>query len=467
MNRTKRTPSDAPLTWLAGCVLLGVACAPPAPASAPGRVEPTPAEPLAAVVPFGAGDRAAEGCLAEPSDCRLGARSCAERCRDHERDACHRFAEGADDDCKRVLWALACAENHAASCADLGRALLELDPPRAHELLATACHGGHARACTVLGLELAALDRRSEAVRLLERGCAQGEGEGCTEAGRHHNHGAGVDRDQARGAELLERGCGLGYAPGCLDLAGAHLRGEGVPHDADRALELVEAVCDLPETDTGGAGCYLLGQLLQQGHTAPPMGDARRAFERACDKGSFDGCMMTAFLLFDDGRYEESAELAERLVDEEPDHYRVRETRALSRLMLGRFADAAADFEVLGEMRPDWPYAPLLLWVTRTRAGLEAADDLEIARARMAPGWPAPVADFLLGRLSEEALFRAAIHPVDRTQREQQCEAFYYAAQRHQAAGRKAVARRLFERTVATGVVDFIEYVGARAELAR
>src|SRR5690606_29681496 len=141
----------------------------------------------------------------------------------------------------------------------------------------------------------------------------------------------------------------------------------------------------------------LLGSILHRNQTAAPTGAARVAFERACDKGSFDGCTMKAFLLFDDGRHEEAAQLCDRLVEEQPDHHQVRETRALARLMLGRFAESALDFEVIAEMRPDWPYAPLLLWVTRTRAGLEAAADLELARTGMGPGWPAPIADFLLG----------------------------------------------------------------------
>src|SRR5690606_38019961 len=119
----------------------------------------------------------------------------------------------------------------------------------------------------------------------------------CTEAARHFNHGVGVDRDVDRGAALLERGCGLGYAPGCLELAEAYLRGQGVPRDEGRAIALLEGICALPEAETGGAGCFLLATLRHRGQSGAPVGDARAAFERACARGSFDGCAIEAHLL--------------------------------------------------------------------------------------------------------------------------------------------------------------------------
>src|SRR5690606_12382147 len=115
--------------------------------------------------------------------CTVGSASCAQRCREHELDACHRLATELDDTCRDHLHELACRERHGPSCGDLAGALRDIDPGRARELFEMACQQGHAESCTALGLWLAELgDDRAEAVTFLEDGCQRGDGEGCTEA---------------------------------------------------------------------------------------------------------------------------------------------------------------------------------------------------------------------------------------------------------------------------------------------
>jgi len=404
--------------------------------------------------------------------------ACAARCRKGDLFACQQLAEALGDDeptCADRLLTLACERGQPSSCVTLG--LWRLDPERPEHdpgagtaLLRRACDAGHARGCGVLGRALAAAagdGDASEALALLERACALGDSAGCADAAHHLKHGDGVPSDMKRAAELARKACGLGEPRGCIELASSLFMGQGVARDVAQARSVAEQVCALDDDDTGGEGCFLAATLASPGGTSSsPRAEA--FFARACTKGHFDGCNMTASLHDKKGRYAQAVQVAANLIGDQPRHWRLRESRGLSLFDLGRHAEAAADLAVLVELRAEWSYGHLWLYVSRARAGQDGGPQLRSwLKARDATKWPTPVARMLLGEMGGTTLLRAARDADARKQLEHECEAYYYLAQRELIAGRTAQARRWLNKTVATNITDFIEYSGAVAELSR
>lgn len=81
--------------------------------------------------------------------------------------------------------------------------------------------------------------------------------------------------------------------------------------------------------------------------------------------------------------------------------------------------------------------------------------------------WPGPVVRFLLGEIPEAQVLSEAWHEEPRLAKQRQCEAYFYLGQQALIRGEAERARDLFEKSVAEGVPDFLEYRGARVELLR
>ena len=62
-------------------------------------------------------------------------------------------------------------------------------------------------------------------------------------------------------------------------------------------------------------------------------------------------------------------------------------------------------------------------------------------------------------------VFTRGFHQVK--DKEQHCEAYFYLGEQALRQGKTDEAKSFFTQTVETGVVDFIEYTGARVELNR
>lgn len=92
---------------------------------------------------------------------------------------------------------------------------------------------------------------------------------------------------------------------------------------------------------------------------------------------------------------------------------------------------------------------------------------LEERQVAEAGDWPSKIAEFLLGKLDEAALLRAAEHKNPETNGWQQCEAWYFAGIARLTAGQPAEAADCFRKSTATGLKSFSEYRLARGELAR
>lgn len=144
--------------------------------------------------------------------------------------------------------------------------------------------------------------------------------------------------------------------------------------------------------------------------------------------------------------------------------------RGNARFFLERYEQAAADYERSLKTDPGNIYAALWFYLARQRAGRDG----RAALADYASGldlfyWPGPVVSLYLGEASPEDVVLSAEDPFldEKSQREQLCEAYFYVGQYHLLGGRAQAARDMFNKAIATGATDFVEYEAAQAELAR
>ena len=154
----------------------------------------------------------------------------------------------------------------------------------------------------------------------------------------------------------------------------------------------------------------------------------------------------------------------------DPDLAKAYNNRANAKYFLGRFSAALTDYEAALEIDPFDIYS--MLW---RYLAAEADGDGEAGRAALlsriydveAERWPAVVARHFLGRATVEEVLAEVDAPAADERAERQCEAYFYLGAARLIAGDRQGAKRLFEDTVATGVVRFVEYVGATVELRR
>ncbi len=143
--------------------------------------------------------------------------------------------------------------------------------------------------------------------------------------------------------------------------------------------------------------------------------------------------------------------------------------RGKARALTGNAAGALADIrEALGSNRD---YAHLLVWGEQVRTGDRGGADNALAdylsRRRKAgqADWVASVGKFLLGQMSENDLFHAAVSPNGGRQLRQQCEATYYCGMKRLLAGEREQAVHYFRICLATNLIRCPEYRLAAAEL--
>jgi len=138
------------------------------------------------------------------------------------------------------------------------------------------------------------------------------------------------------------------------------------------------------------------------------------------------------------------------------------------------FADALADFRKscgLGSEFQDYSY--YRIWLIRTRSGEKEAATEELVsylknrKAQNPPDWPLQVGRFLAGQITEANFLKAATDANTKTDREQHCEAYFYAGSKRLIGNDPAGATDLFKKCLSTGVTTFEEYQSAKAELQR
>jgi lipoprotein NlpI len=148
-------------------------------------------------------------------------------------------------------------------------------------------------------------------------------------------------------------------------------------------------------------------------------------------------------------------------------------SRAWAHFYLNQFDAAQADFATALKLRPDDPYAILWLYLSRSRAGQDARSELEknATQLKLAT-WPGPLISLYLGKAAPEAILSAASDSDPKTDRAQQCRAYFYLGERALIEGKRIEAKRLFQLAIHTGITTtyeaaFYEYIGAQAELKR
>ena len=136
--------------------------------------------------------------------------------------------------------------------------------------------------------------------------------------------------------------------------------------------------------------------------------------------------------------------------------------------------DALADYRKRCELDPsNQAYPRFYVWLTRARLNERDAATKELARyfaerkTEQPEDWPSKIARLLTGDLSEDDFLKAAASKDPKIDREQKCEAYFYAGSRRLLEGDKIGAKVLFQKCIDTGVMNFTEYTSAAAELKR
>ncbi len=140
----------------------------------------------------------------------------------------------------------------------------------------------------------------------------------------------------------------------------------------------------------------------------------------------------------------------------------------------GKYLAAAESFQTY--YKEDNPYGPyyiyehLLYFISLYRAGeiSKAQSHIsEFSNSLKDDTWAAPVAHFYAGKITEDAVLKAAENEDGKKDIEQKCEAYYYIGMMYTLKDNLSKAKDYFEKCVATDVKYFGEYNYAKAELER
>jgi len=113
-------------------------------------------------------------------------------------------------------------------------------------------------------------------------------------------------------------------------------------------------------------------------------------------------------------------------------------------------------------------YSHLWLYLSRTRAGREAKARLaEDTRGEDLSPWPGPLVGYFLGQTDENRVLTAIASGPAQTRDERRSTGYFFLGIQALINGDQNRARRYFEKTLATGAVQFRQYDAAKRELDR
>jgi len=168
------------------------------------------------------------------------------------------------------------------------------------------------------------------------------------------------------------------------------------------------------------------------------------------------------------GQYQRGLQDFDEALRRQPGDAEAHGARGDAYFYLGQFDKVEADLVIAGDHDQKMAYYPLWLYLAQAHQGKDAKAELDRRAVRLdLKAWPGPVVDFYRGRIGADDVLAAARTGDARTQRDQQCEAGFYLGEHTLLAGDKDEARRLLQGALETCDRRFIEYAGARAELAR
>ncbi|MGB8353532.1 MAG: tetratricopeptide repeat protein [Chthoniobacteraceae bacterium] len=147
--------------------------------------------------------------------------------------------------------------------------------------------------------------------------------------------------------------------------------------------------------------------------------------------------------------------------------------RGNAKALMRRWEDALGDYQHSSELPGAYQaYSHLYIWLIRARMNQTETANRELTafldkRWDSEPGdWFSKVAGHLTGSVAEADLFAAANSPDAKKDRGQHCQAWFYAGMKKLLSGDKRTAAGYFQKCMATGQKDFIEYQMAQSELS-
>lgn len=158
-----------------------------------------------------------------------------------------------------------------------------------------------------------------------------------------------------------------------------------------------------------------------------------------------------------------------RAIDAKPGHAFALFSRGFLNLYGGSSNDAVVDFvRTLGVAQDESLrlYSHLWLYLSRSRAGQNAQARLkDDASTENLTQWPGPLIKHLLGTMSEAKVQREIEQGPKSSLKERRATGYFFLGITAQMAGHNDNARTYFEKTLATGAVDFRQYDAAKREL--
>ncbi len=159
-------------------------------------------------------------------------------------------------------------------------------------------------------------------------------------------------------------------------------------------------------------------------------------------------------------------------IDTKPDYAAALFSRGYLRLYNGDAQGAVMDFvrtQGVAKNRSLRNYSRLWLYLSRVRAGRDGktrlADDI---RGEDLTPWPGPLIRYIVGRTDKTSVLRAienASKTIKPSRKERRVTGYYFLAMFSLFTNANTRARAYFEKTLATGAVDFRQYDAARREL--
>ena len=129
---------------------------------------------------------------------------------------------------------------------------------------------------------------------------------------------------------------------------------------------------------------------------------------------------------------------------------------------------SAKDYKALLQANPSDIYRVIWYYLALERAGANAMVELVNYTDKIdANRWPGPVVKLFLGQVGPRDVMASLEGLSGDKLREQQCEALFYLGQYFIIEGDPETATTLFRQSLDTGITNFIEYTGAKAELER
>jgi lipoprotein NlpI len=142
--------------------------------------------------------------------------------------------------------------------------------------------------------------------------------------------------------------------------------------------------------------------------------------------------------------------------------------RGQTRWSTGDFPGAAADFGQFVNLEPRYAYGIIWLAVAQARTGAFDVAQLKHTMSSLdGDDWPAPILHFMAGQSTSETVDAAAARGDGQTVVHQKCEADFYLAEWSIDHGDIPAARPRLNSAVASCPHTFVEYAGAKIELAR